>query len=168
MLRIHIGLPVAAALGAILLAAGPAAAKTATTTFQVTASVPSSCALSATDLSFGNIPANVSTAIDATSVVTITCTNTTPYSIALNAGTATGATVATRQMQNGSNLLSYALYSNSSRTTIWGDGTSGSTAVSGTGTGEAQAHTLYGRIATNQNDVAAGSFLDTITATVTY
>ena len=143
-------------------------AKTATTTFQVEALVPSACTIDATDVNFGTVPSDVQTPIDATGTLTVDCTTNVGYAVSLNAGMAPGATVTTRQMQNGTALLSYALYSNSARTTIWGDGTGGSVEVSGTGNGNQQLLTVYGRIPANQTDLAAGSFSDTITATVTY
>ena len=72
-----IGLSVLAAF-APTLTVEPVEAATATTTFQVTAT----CLISATNLAFG---AYTGTQTDATSTVTVTCTNTTPYNIGLNA-----------------------------------------------------------------------------------
>ena len=155
----------AASVGFLALGLAPTAAvaATATTTFAVTATVQATCSVSATAMGFGTY---VSTAASlTTSTVTVTCTNTTPYTVGLNAGTTSGATVTTRQMVNGSALLNYALYSDSSRTINWGN-TTGSW-VAGTGNGAAQALTVYGEVAANQY-VTPGSFTDTITATVTY
>lgn len=69
-------------------------------------------------------------------------------------------------MVNGANLLAYALYSDSGRTTNWGNTVSTDT-VPGTGNGSAQTLTVYGRIAAAQY-VTPGSYADTITATITY
>lgn len=168
MTRFQISLLVAAISAAAAIAAGPAIGTTATTTFHVGVTVPSSCSLTATDLNFPDVPANPATPIDATSTISVTCTLTTAYAVSLDAGTATGATVTSRKMSNGANTISYALYSTAPRTTIWGDGTLSTVTVSGTGNGAAQVLTVYGRIPSGQTNLAAGHVQDTITATVTY
>ncbi len=153
---------------AVVLAT-PAAgiAATATTTFQVTATVLSVCTVSATNLAFGNYDASSGTPNDASSTVTTTCSNTTAYTVALNAGTGSGATVALRKMTNGANTLNYSMYTTAGRTTVWGDGTLSTVTQAGTGNGSGQALTVFGRIPTSQY-VTAGSYTDTVTATVTY
>ena len=154
---------------AAALVAMPAAgiAATATTTFQVTATVISVCTVSATDLAFGNYDASAGTPNDNTSTVSVTCSNGSPYTVALDAGTGTGATVAVRRMSNGGNTLDYSMYTTAGRTTVWGDGTGGTSMQANTGSGASQSYTVYGRIPTTQF-VTAGSYADTVTATVTY
>lgn len=144
-----------------------AIAATATTTFQVTATVISVCTVNATDLAFGNYDASAGAPNDNSSTVNVTCSNGTPYTVALDAGTGAGATVAVRRMSNGGNTLDYSMYTTAGRTTVWGDGTSGTSTQAGTGNGGAQAFTVFGRIPTGQF-VTAGAYADTVTATVTY
>ena len=139
------------------------AATTTTSTFAVTTNVQSNCVISAAPLSFGNYTGAVN---NATSSVTVTCTNTTPYDIGLNAGTATGATTSTRKMQNGSALLNYLLFSDSPMSKNWGN-VIGTDAVHGTGVGAVQNLTVYGQIPASQY-VTPGAYSDTITATLTY
>ena len=146
----------------------PAAAQTATATFNVTANVPSSCSITANDLAFGTVPANPGANIDAQTSLSVTCTLSTTYTIALDKGLASGGTVALRQMQNGTNTLNYTLYTAAARTTVWGDGTLSTQTVSGTGNGNAQSLSVYGRVPAPQTNLAAGNFSDTVTATVTY
>ena len=98
--------------------------------------------------------------------MTVSCTSTTTYDVGLSAGLATGASVTTRKMQNGAALLAYALYSNSTHTTNWGN-TAATNWVAGTGSGVAQPLTVYGQIAAGQYPTP-GSYSDMITATVTY
>ena len=142
----------------------PAMAATATTTFQVTATVAATCLISATSLAFGSYTGVVA---NATSTISVTCTNTTPYNVGLDAGTASGATVTTRKMTGpASALLNYALYRDSAHTLNWGN-TVGTDTQSGTGSGSAQSLTVYGQVAASQF-VAPGSYTDTITATVSY
>jgi spore coat protein U-like protein len=152
----------AAAAILALVFASSASASTANTTFQVTASVQSACVISAAALPFGNYSG---TQVDATTTISVTCTNTTPYNVGLDAGTSTGATVTARKMTNGAQTLNYALYSDSGRTVNWGNSTG--SWVGGTGNGSAQTLTVYGRLAGSQYPTP-GSYADTITATVNY
>jgi spore coat protein U-like protein len=158
----------AAALAALFLIAlgNPLCAATATTTMTVQMTIAATCLVnSASTLNFGT-QGVLSTNVDQTSTVQVTCTNTTPYNIGLNAGTGTGATVATRKLTSGATTVNYTLYSNSTRTTLWGN-TVGTDTVAATGNGAAQSYTVYGRVPP-QAAPAPGTYTDTITVTVTY
>lgn len=159
----------AGAMLVLMLTAGSAYAATESTTFTVGATVADSCSVSASNLAFGNIDPllNSTTATDATTTISVTCANGTAYNVGLNAGTATGATVTARKMTSGTNTLDYALYSDSGRTTNWGN-TVGTDTVAGTGSGAAQSLTVYGRVPSGQVSAQTGSYSDTITVTVTY
>jgi spore coat protein U-like protein len=140
------------------------AVTTVTTTFGVTATVQATCLVSATAMGFGTY---TGVAIPTTSTVSVTCTNTTPYNVGLNPGIATGATVTARKMTGPAGaLLAYAMYSDSLRTTNWGN-TVGTDTVTGIGNGSAQPLTVYGQLAAGQY-LAPGAYADTITATVTW
>lgn len=143
-----------------------AKAATTTQTFSVQMTITASCVInSASTLNFGSsglLNANV----DQTSSISVSCTNATPYNIGLNAGAGTGATVAARKLTSGANTIDYTLYSNSGRTTVWGN-TVGTDTVSASGSGAAQTYTVYGRVAP-QTTPASGTYADTITVTVTY
>jgi spore coat protein U-like protein len=140
------------------------AVTTVTTTFGVTATVQATCLVSATAMGFGTY---TGVAIPTTSTVSVTCTNTTPYNVGLSAGLGTGATVSARKMTGPAGaLLNYAMYSDSGRTTNWGN-TIGTDTVTGTGNGAAQPLTVYGQLAASQY-LAPGLYSDTITATVTW
>src|SRR5262249_25674770 len=86
--------------------------------------------------------------------------------IGLDAGLGTGATVAVRKMSNGANTINYSLYSDSGRTTVWGN-TIGTNTVAATGNGASQSYTVYGRVPA-QTTPAAAAYTYTITVTVTY
>ncbi len=144
-------------------AGDPASAATATASFGVTATVQPTCLISVTTMAF---PAYTGVADTATSTITITCTDTTPYNVGLDPGTAPGATVTTRQMGSGTANLGYALTSDAAHSVNWGQ-TVGTDTVAGTGNGTAQALTVYGQIAAGLF-VAPGTYTDTIVATVTY
>jgi spore coat protein U-like protein len=155
----------ATAIAGLALAAAPAYATTATSTLDVSATVTSSCAVTTSALDFGNVDVTSGSNADGTGSISVTCTNGTAWAAAADAGAGTGATVASRKMTSGANLLNYALYSDSSRTTVWGDGV-GET-IDGTGTGTAQSTTIYGRVPSGQT-VPAGGYADTVNVTVTY
>ncbi|HZH44207.1 MAG TPA: spore coat U domain-containing protein [Lysobacter sp.] len=156
---------------ALLVTSSMAQAATDSTTFTVSTNVTAACDVSASALTFANVDplANASANTDGTSTVTVTCSNTTAYDVGLSAGNGASATVSSRKMTHtdGSSTLNYALYSNAGRSTNWGD-TVGTDTVSGTGTGSAQTHTVYGRIPSGQQTAKVGAYSDTITVTVTY
>lgn len=157
-----------AALTGLAFASVAAYAATDTTTFQVTATVNATCDITATDLAFGTYDPNTGD-LNGTSTVTATCTDGTPYEIGLDAGLhAASATTTTRAMVDtgGTNYLDYELYSDSARTTVWGD-TLGTNTVSQTSAGGAEDHIVYGQIPGGQF-VPASSYSDTVTATITY
>jgi spore coat protein U-like protein len=149
------------------LAAEPLHAATATTTFQVRITIQASCIInSAGTLDFGTngvLAANV----DASSTLSVQCTASTPYTISLDPGTGSGATVAVRKMTGpASATINYSLYQDGARSLVWGQTISTDT-VAGTGTGSAQSYTVFGRVP-SQSTPGAGLYTDTITVTVTY
>ena len=83
-----------------------------------------------------------------------------------NANTgSTDAAPIRRLKDGGTDYLSYQLYSDNGYSTVWGN-TAG-TSVAHTGTGTQTALTVYGSIAAGQS-VPAGSYSDTVVATVTF
>ncbi|MDX2232890.1 MAG: spore coat U domain-containing protein [Hyphomonadaceae bacterium] len=146
--------------------ASAASAATATDTFQVTATVVASCSVDAANLSFGSYDPVSATPLDGSTSISVHCTNGAGYVLGLDEGVGASATVSARQMSNGGQTLTYALYQDSGRTTVWGE-TSGVNTVAGTGSGAVQTVTIYGR-APAQQAATAGSYTDTVTVTVTY
>ena len=141
-----------------------------TTTFNTNSSVAAKCNVSAANLSFGAVNPLI-TQTDAATTLTVNCTKNSPYTVGLNAGVTTGATIAQRKMANGADIMNYNLYTNAARTTIWGNSAVAPTWVSGNGAGLAIAQTLtvYGRVASGQTNLAVGNFQEnTVTVTVTY
>ncbi|MDN3556609.1 Csu type fimbrial protein [Halomonas maura] len=142
------------------------AQQTSTTTFLVSATVNDTCEIAATDLAFGTYDPNAADDMDGTSTVTATCTSGTNYDIGLDTGQNTPSTT-TRAMSDGvTNTLDYELYSDSARTTVWGN-TVGDDTLNVTSAGGAENHTVYGQIPAGQFE-PAGSYSDTINVTVTY
>lgn len=156
-----------AVLGAVL-AAGAASAATTTTTFDVTATVASSCSVSASTLAFGSYNPLSASNLDATTTIDVTCSLLTPYNVGISAGLY-GSGVADRKMQisGDTDTLDYSLYRDALRTLNWG-ATVGTDTVSGVGTGIAVPTTVYGRVSSGQVSAPIGSYSDTVTVTVTY
>lgn len=142
-------------------------AATATGQFTVRLTITAECRVnSATDLDFGSsgvIAANV----DAQSTITVQCTNSTPYNVGINAGAGAGATVANRLMTGpDAATVGYTVYRDAARTQVWGI-TIGTDTLAGTGNGQAQPITVFGRVPP-QSTPAAGAYSDTLTVTVTF
>lgn len=159
----------ALALGVVIALPGALQAATDTTTFTATATVTDSCAVSATNLAFGSFSVVDNADVDATSSVTVTCSNGSAYEVALDDGLYSElGTVATRRMNDGgTNYLSYQMYDDALRSSIWGE-TTLVDVVAGTGDGADQVLTVYGRVPSGQQSVASGSYTDTVTVTVTF
>ncbi|RAP59341.1 spore coat U domain-containing protein [Oleiagrimonas sp. MCCC 1A03011] len=158
-----------ATTSALVLICGTANAASTSTTFTVSATVLASCTISATDLDFGNYDPGSASSDDATSTVSVQCSNGTSFAVALDAGTTAGSTLTDRNMSDGgSSTLNYQLYTDGTHTVVWGDGSGSTLTNTGTGTGTStQDFTVFGSIPTGQF-VTSGSYTDTVTATVTY
>lgn len=85
-----------------------------------------------------------------------------PFTAALSTGSS-GSYVA-RRMTSGVNTLNYNLYTNATRTTLWGDGSGGTSTMSSNGS---TTFTVYGQIPAGQ-DAAAGAYADVIVSTITF
>ena len=160
------------ALVALIGFSVPAGAATSTSNLAVSASVTASCTISTAPVAFGAydpIVTNASADLDGAGSVTVTCTDGAVTTITLGQGAnaAGGSTDAAPQpqMASGTDLLSYALFSDSGRTTVWGN--TALTGVAHTGTGTATVVDVFGRVASGQN-VPAGSYADTVVATITF
>lgn len=150
----------------VLALVGVANAATTTTTFTAQITITASCAInSASTHDFGS-QGILSANVDQTSTIQVQCTDTTPYNIGLDVGIGASATVAARKMTNGANTVTYSLYSDSGRTTVWGN-TVGTDTVAATGNGASQNYTVYGRVPP-QTTPAPAVYTDTVTVTVTY
>lgn len=156
-----------------MLAIAPADAATATANLGVSATVSSNCSISTSPVAFGSydpVGTNAATPLDSAGTVTVTCTSGASTTITLGQGANAGGgstegSPVRRMRDSGSGYLSYALYQDASRMTAWGN--TGPTGVSHTGTGSSANISVYGRVAAGQN-VASGSYSDTVLATITF
>jgi spore coat protein U domain-containing protein, fimbrial subunit CupE1/2/3/6 len=155
-------------MAGLLTAAPLSIAAQVSTPFAVTATVVRGCAIAATDLAFGVYPAIAAPpALLATSTIRVTCALGDTYTIGLsNGANAGGGPSAQRRMARTTApviYLAYNLFRDAARTQNWGD--TGPTRVSATGTGSAQAYTVFGQLPGGQV-VSVGAYVDTVTVTV--
>lgn len=134
------------------------------TGFIVSAHVPPACLVSATDLDFGST-GNFNANIDATSAISVRCTQKSPFHIGISHGI-TGTSPIARKMTLGANSITYGLFRDAGRTLPWGL-TPNLNAATGTGTGNIQNIPVYGRIPP-QAAPPPGTYSDTLNVTVTY
>lgn len=156
-----------------LSVSGNVFAGTASSNMAVSATVANNCTISTTALAFGAydpIVANASATLDGAGAVSVTCTSGAAAAITLgqgaNADAGSNDAAPLRRMSDGAtSFLSYSLFSNSGRTAVWGNDTT--VDVETTGTGAPDSKEVFGRVAAAQN-VPAGSYADTVVATVTF
>ncbi len=130
-----------------------------------TATVPANCLVSTTGVNFGASGA-ITSNVDATGTASVQCTNTTPYTAALNGGNSGASDPTKRKMARGSETITYGLYRDSARSLPWGS-TAGTNTVSGAGSGSNQALTVYGRVAA-QTTPSPGTYTDSVILMLTY
>lgn len=152
--------------------AAPALAGSATSSFTVSATVSANCTISTTALSFGAydpIATNASTPLDATGTVTITCTKGATTTIGLDVGSnGAAASGTTRAMKSGSDVLSYEIYQNAGRTTLWGNSGGDLFTPAAAPSKAPRTFSTFGRVPAGQDVPAGASYTDTVTATVNF
>ncbi|MDR0241221.1 MAG: spore coat U domain-containing protein [Burkholderia sp.] len=134
--------------------------------FSATANVINNCNISATNVSFGTASV-LSGTLAATGSITAQCTNGDAWKIALNGGGTGNVTARQMQRSGGGGTINYGLYTDAAHSIAWGDGTGGSSTVTGVGTGTSQVVTVYGAVPA-QTSPAPGNYSDTITATISF
>ena len=144
-------------------------AASATANLNVTASVGANCTISTAPVAFGAydpIVANASTNDDATGSVIVACTKGSTVTIGLGLGAnASGSQM--RMKDAATDYLNYALYQDSGRATVWGTSGAGLYSPAAAPDKNPRTFTVYGRIPSGQ-DVPAGSYTDTVVATVNF
>ncbi|RKP52727.1 Csu type fimbrial protein [Trinickia fusca] len=134
--------------------------------FTASATVVNNCNISTTNVSFAAAGV-LSSAFNALGSISAQCTNGDAWSIALNGGSSGNVVSRSMQRTGGGGTVSYQLYTDSAHTSAWGDGTAGTTTVTGIGTGNTQVVTVYG-VVPSQTTPAPGNYLDSITATISF
>lgn len=130
--------------------------------FNVSITIKETCNIAAAngaDLDFGSIN-RASKGPSQNNQLAVTCTQGTPYRIALQSQRAMAAAA-----PNGAKIP-YTLYQDASRTTLWG--TDSQNAYSSTGTGNTQKIPVWGKVNQADTNVATGQYSDKVTAVITY
>ncbi len=131
--------------------------------------VEAACTVSvSSSVNFGAYDVFSGTPRDSTGRFTWRCDSGTTPTVRITLTKGSSSTYLPRQMTSGANVLGYNLYRNSARTSVWGDETQGTVAYyrryGGSGTITV---TIYGRISAGQ-DVAVGTYSDTITVVANF
>ena len=130
------------------------------------ATAEAACTISTTAVSFGTYNVFSGSPNDATGQVTFRCSPPLPSLVTIQLDKGGSSSFNPRQMRQGTETLNYNLYLDSTRTTIWGDGTGGTQTYTQTSPpASAQNANIYGRIPAAQ-DVSAGTYSATVTATI--
>ncbi|MGE5244150.1 MAG: spore coat U domain-containing protein [Betaproteobacteria bacterium] len=160
---------VGAAGAAAVITGTSVSAASKTANLAISATVVSNCTISTAALDFGAydpVSANASTNLDGTGTVSVACTKGSTATIGLGLGSNASGT--TRRLTDGSgNYLTYELYQDGGRSTIWGDAGANLLSPAAAPSKAARDFTVYGRVPSNQ-DVPAGAYTDTVVATVNF
>jgi spore coat protein U-like protein len=149
-----------------------AQAATATANLTVQLTVTATCSVNAATLNFGSTGL-LASPISQSTTLSVTCTNTTPYSVGLDNGANFSTT---RRMKLGatSNYIPYGLFTDAGLTNPWTTASSSTACTTtnscalGTGNGSAQSITVYGQVPALGTAPTPGAYTDTVTITVTY
>ena len=137
-----------------------------------------SCTVTPSSVVFGNYDSSSTMPNLSSGNITVSCgslvLSITPFTVALSSGTSGSMTA--RAMANGSSQLQYQLYTDSARSIVAGDGTGGSSTMSGTITNAAgvalgsgsTTMNVYGQIPAGQIMATPGNYVDTVLVTVSF
>jgi spore coat protein U-like protein len=121
-----------------------------------------------TSVAFGSYNVFDTSSLDSSATITYNCNNQANH-VSIWLGKGSSSTFAPRTMTKGGETLSYNLFVDAARTAVWGDGTSG-TSVYARNNPPNNSNVnvpVYGRVTAAQ-DVSAGSYSDTILATINF
>lgn len=100
------------------------------------------CTVNTQSVNFGSYDTFSNQHLESTGTINISCDSTANYTIALSTGS---GTFLQRTLVFTTHRLDYNLFTDAARTTIWGDGSGGTSMVSGS-TATTASHNVYGRI----------------------
>jgi spore coat protein U-like protein len=139
----------------------------ATAVLVVGAAAEAACTISTTAVNFGTYNVFAGSPDDGAGQITYRCTASQPPLVTIQLDKGGAPSFSPRQMRRGTETLNYNLYLDSTRSTIWGDGTGGSQTYTRANPplGQNINLSVYGRIPASQ-DVSAGAYSATVTATI--
>jgi spore coat protein U-like protein len=130
------------------------------------------CDVTTTPVSFGSYDVFSSFPLDTTGTISVSCHThehkTIPIEVSISSGLSGGFNPRQMQQAVGAARMNYYLFLNSSRTQIWGDGSSGTFVFQGNIHKDTPLNLpVYGRIPARQN-LRGGAFYDNLVVTVTW
>jgi spore coat protein U-like protein len=152
---------------AVIINSTVVSAQAPTADMAVAAAVSRNCTVSAASITFPNydpVVANATAPLTGTGNVRVACTKGVAPAIGLSLGSFPNGS--SRQMASGDERLVYELFKDTNNTT-WGETGNAQLTATPALSRTARDFTVYGRIAGGQ-DVAAGSYSDTVVATVNF
>jgi spore coat protein U-like protein len=141
------------------------AAGTSSATLTVQAQVVGECSATNGTLDFATYDPLSSANADQSTTVSVTCTKGTTTSIGLDLGS--HASGSARRMSDGTDTITYELYSDPGRSTVWGNTSTDDLDLVAAPSNAARLVTIYGRAAGSQN-VGVGNYSDSVTITLTF
>jgi spore coat protein U-like protein len=139
------------------------------TSLTVSATVTKNCTITTAPVAFGNydsVNANATAPLDGIGTVTVKCTKGAAAKVGLDVGAHSQG--ATRRMgQGATDYLTYELYKDTGRASIWGNTVDTALDVPVATTQTPRNFTVYGRVLQAQ-DAAVGNYTDTVLATVNF
>jgi spore coat protein U-like protein len=125
------------------------------------------CSLNTQSVFFGEYDYSVPLPVNATGLIWLQCDANTPVRVSLDAGLYSGGNPLARQMESGAGgaPLRYNIYTDSSYSQVWGDGSRGTGVYSTSVAAPSTNVILYGRIPPFQN-VPTGIYQDSLTITM--
>lgn len=149
-----------------------AGTSTANLTVQIT--ITAACTINTATLNFGSVAGTTlaTTLQSGSTTVSVTCTNGSPYSIAMDNGA--NVSGSQRRMANAGNFINYDLYTDSAHTNPWTTAASSTTCTTtngcflGTGNGSVQTINIYGTAPATGTAPNTGTYTDTVVMTLTY
>jgi spore coat protein U-like protein len=125
------------------------------------------CTISTSSLSFGTYNVFNTAPVDSTGTITFKC-GFLDFNISVGLSTGSSGTFNARTLRKGTEAIRYNLFRDAPRTIVWGDGTSGTQVYTNAWSfGQTINLTIYGRL-NAEEDVSAGTYVDTISAVINF
>lgn len=146
---------------------GVAQAASTSGVMPVTAISLAACVVVPTPMAFGTLSQLDGNPNDSSALVTVTCTPGTSFNVGMNDGLHASGGARRMQALLSSDFLEYRLYSDAARSVPWGN-VIGTNTVSATAGLVPTILTVYGRVPGSGSLAPLGSYVDTVTVTVTF
>ncbi|SEP84136.1 Spore coat protein U (SCPU) domain-containing protein [Faunimonas pinastri] len=138
--------------------------------FSVNETLAGGCSVGSSDLGFPNTTDLTRDDIAAQAAISVKCTATTPYSVALGMGSGGGTDPAQRRMKRtgGTETIAYGLYKDAAHHVPWGSTTGSDTLDGQTGSGLNQSIPVYGLVKKAPATPPPGSYSDDVAISINY